>query len=120
METFLPWLYKVSWWLCASVVTRPFHLRKKEITKGKRLEIIAGPFWYLKKSIRRKSFEGLLFMLHSSSSDRWLNVKAIDGLCSINGTTAVLNPNNSEKRGDKPTFMCERGEMEKTAPALIL
>lgn len=53
------------WW------QSPFTPEKKEITEGKRLEIIAGLFSYLEKeSIKRKSFEVLLFMLHSSSSDR--------------------------------------------------
>lgn len=55
----------------------------------------------------------LLFMLHSSSSDRYLNLKAIDGLCSINRTTAVLNPNNSEKSEGKSTFMGERKKRKK-------
>lgn len=49
----------------------PLTSEQREIAKGKRLEIIAGHFWYLlKESISRKSFEVLLFMLHSSSSDR--------------------------------------------------
>lgn len=59
----------------------PLTSEQREIAKGKRLEIIAGRLCYPgKESISRKSFEVPLFMLHSSSSDRYLYLKAIDGL----------------------------------------
>lgn len=54
---------------------------QREMAKGKRLEIIAERLQCPgKESISRKSFEVPLFMLHSSSSDMQLNLKAIDGL----------------------------------------
>lgn len=50
---------------------RPLTSEQREIATGKRLEIIAGRLPYPgKKSISKKSFEVLLFMLHGSSSDR--------------------------------------------------
>ena len=58
---------------CSGFVQRrsPLTSEQREITDGKRLEIIAGCLRYLgKESISRKSFEVPLFMLRSSSSDR--------------------------------------------------